>query len=284
MNKPTKFQSKYGSWALVTGGSSGIGAELARQIAKKGLNVILVARQQERLDLLALEIEKMHGVKVMSIPADLTTQEGIERVKTETETLEVGLLVNNAGREDSGYFLETSLEMAVETLDLNVRAPLQLTHHFVRKMANRRKGGILFMASIVGFQGVPFIANYAATKAWDLIFAESLAAELKSTGIDVSVATPGFTKTELSPDFDFSGLPLNPMPAVSVAKTALGGLGAKRLTVPGFVNKFLYVSGKYLLPRFMNTWSFGMVFRSVLRKKLRGQINGNSLKEESISI
>lgn len=283
MGKMTKFQTKYGPWALVTGASSGIGTELARLIAGKGLNIILVARRQERLERLALEIEKKNGVKVKSILADLTTEEGIERVKAETEALEIGLLVNNAGREDSGLFLETPLEDAIETLDLNVRAPLQLTHHFARKMASRRKGGILFTASIVGFQGVPLIANYAATKAWDLIFAESLAAELKSQGIDVSVAAPGFTKTELSPNLDFTGLPMKPMPAASVAKTALGGLGTKRLVVPGIINKFLYVSGKYLMPRFLNTWSFGMVFRSVLRTKLRGQKGPNDPGRGKIS-
>lgn len=279
MRKLTRFQTKYGPWALVTGASSGIGAELARLIAGKGLSIILVARRQERLEQLALEIEQKDGVKVKSILADLTTEEGIERVKTETQALEIGLLVNNAGREDSGLFLETPLKDALKTLDLNVRAPLQLTHYFARQMACRKKGGILFTASIVGFQGVPFIANYAATKAWDLIFAESLAAELKSQGIDVSVAAPGFTKTELSPDFNFTGLPMKPMRADAVAKTALGGLGVRRLSIPGGINKFLYLSAKYLMPRFLNTWSFGTVFRAVLRTKLRGQ---SSAQHETI--
>ncbi len=129
------------------------------------------------------------------------------------------------------------------------------------------------MSSIVAFQGVPLVANYAATKAYDLIFAESLAAELKPLKIDVLAVAPGFTETELSPDYEFKGLPIKPIAPALVAKDAINRLGEKRLVVPGFANKFLYVMGKYFQPRALSTASFGKVFQAVLRKKLRNNLS-----------
>ncbi len=269
----SKFEKKYGPWALVTGASSGIGSEFAKLIATKKLNVVLVARREERLKSLAKQIRDQYSTDVKIVVADLTESEGIETVKRATDDLEVGLLVNNAGREDSGRFLNMPLDDALNTLDLNVRAPLQLTHHFAQKMAARDRGGIIFMSSIVAFQGVPFIANYAATKAYDLIFAESLAAELKPHKIDVLAVAPGFAETELSPDFEFKGLPIKPMAPSLIAKDAIKRLGGKRLVVPGFGNKFLFIMGKYFQPRALSTASFGKVFQAVLRKKLRNNLS-----------
>jgi len=262
------FKEDYGEWALITGASSGIGLEYSKQLAEKQLNVVMVARRAERLEALAEEIKQTYGVATKIIVADLSTAAGIQAVKDETIRLNIGLLVNNAGREDSGYFLRTSIEVALMTVDLNCRAPLQLTHHFAQLMVKRQKGGIIFMASIVSFQGVPHIANYAASKAYDLIFAEGIAAELKPYNVDVTVVAPGFTKTELSPAFNFDGLPMKPMAPELVAKEGIRSLGRKRLTIPGAINKLLYLSGKYLQPRYINTFAFGMVFKRVLRNKL----------------
>lgn len=264
-----KFKNKYGPWALVTGASSGMGVEFARQIAGQGLNLVLVARRKERLESIAAEINKKHPVDIKIISADLTSKEGIARVKSETSALQIGLLVNNAGREDSGYFVDTPLEELEKTMDLNCRAPLLLTHHFAGKMVADRRGGIINLASIVAFQGVPLIANYSATKAYDLIFSESLSSELKIHNIDVLAAAPGFTDTELSPNFDFSGTPINPLKPYFVVNEAIRSLGKKRVVIPGFMNGFLYVTGKYLQPRILNTFSFGMVFKRVLRGKLK---------------
>jgi short-subunit dehydrogenase len=262
------FIKKYGEWALISGASSGIGLEYAKQLAKKGLNIILVARRKEKLEEVANSIQQTHGIKTKVIVADLATEAGMDDVKSETKELEVGLLVNNVGREDSGHFLESSLKDAIDTLDLNCKVPLQLTHHFSKKMAERKKGGIIFMSSLVSFQGVSYIANYAATKAYDLIFAESIASELKKYNIDVLTVAPGFTKTNLSPDFNFEGLPLKPISPELVAKKGIKNLGKKRLTIPGAINKFLYFSGKFIQPRIINTFAFSKVFSLVLRKKL----------------
>jgi short-subunit dehydrogenase len=270
MTKMNRFISKYGEWALITGASKGIGLEFARQVAANGLNVVLVARSDSSLKQLSRSIESDYPIKTRIIAADLTEADGIAQLLEATADLDVGLLVNNAGREDSGPFLQIPIDDAIKTIDLNIKVPLQLTQHFAAKMQARGKGGILIMSSIVAFQGVPNIANYAASKAYDLVFAEGIAAELKASNIDVLSVNPGFTQSELSPDINFDGLPVKPMTAGAVVKTALNDLGKSRVSVPGLVNKILYYSGKYLQSRRVNTAAFGHVFRRVLRNKLKG--------------
>ncbi len=262
------FKEKYGPWALITGASSGIGKEYVNSIAAQGLHVALVARNKEKLISLQAEIHALYDVKVKVITADLTSEIGLATVKDETSDLEIGLLVNNAGREDSDHFLKIPTKQHLATVDLNIKAPLLLTHYFGGKMTQRKKGGIVNMSSIVAFQGVPYIANYAATKAYDLIFSEGIAAEFKKHNIDVLAVTPGFTKTALAGAYDFSGTPMKPLDPTYVAAKAINSLGSKRLAIPGFINGFLYWSGKMLFPRTMNTASFGKVFGKVLRNTL----------------
>lgn len=268
MTKHTKRISKYGPWALITGASSGIGEQVAYELARNGINVVLAARRADKLRQVERSIQNDHKVNVRVVAVDLGTDDGVETLKRSTDNLEIGLLVNNAGREDSGRFLDTDVGDALSTIYLNVRLPMLLTHHYVRKMKSRGRGGVIFLSSIVAFQGVAHIANYAATKAYDLIFAEGIAAELASSNIDVLTLAPGFTQTDLSPNFDFGGLPIKPMAPAFVAKRAIASLGRKRLIVPGIINQFLYLSGKYLQPRAVNTRAFGAVFSAVLRKKL----------------
>ena len=202
-----KFTDKYGDWALITGASKGIGLEFSRQIAANGLNVVLVARSENSLKQLSSSIESDYPLEIRIVAADLTEADGIARLLEATADLDIGLLVNNAGREDSGPFLQIPIDDAIKTIDLNIKVPLQLTQHFAAKMQARGKGGILIMSSIVAFQGVPNIANYVASKAYDLVFAEGIAAELESSNIDVLSVNPGFTNSELSPDVNFDGLP-----------------------------------------------------------------------------
>lgn len=264
----SEFIKKYGPWVLVTGASSGIGEGYSKQLAAKKLNIVLVARRQDRLESLSKELSNSYGVQTKIIIADLISDEGLALVIEKTKDLEVGLLINNAGVEDSGHFLTTSIDKAVDTLSLNCKAPLVLTHHFAKKMVERKRGGILFMSSLVAFQGTPYIANYAATKAYDLILSESLAAEFSPNNIDVLSVNSGFAATELSQSFNFKGIPITPITAEHVATVGLNALGRKRVVVPGAINKFLYATGKYLQPRKLNTFSFGKVFAHVLRKEL----------------
>jgi len=262
------FKEKYGPWSLVTGASSGIGKEYAKHVAKQGLNIVLVARSEDKLVALKKELVYKYNIEIKIIVADLTSINDLEKVKKETSELEIGLLINNAGKEDSNHFLKIPTAQHLETIDLNIKAPLILTHHFGKKMTERKKGGIITMSSIVAFQGVPYIANYAATKSYNLIFSEGIAAEFKKHNIDVLAVTPGFTKTNLANRYEFSGTPFKPLTPFFVANQALKALGKKRLTIPGHINQFLYWSGKFLFSRKMNTASFGMVFKKVLRNTL----------------
>ena len=262
------FKEKYGPWGLITGASSGIGKEYAKHIANKGLNIVLVARSEEKLRSIEKDIITKYQIKVKVVIADLTSEVDFDTLLKETHNLEIGLLINNAGREDSNHFLEIATKEHIETVDLNIKAPLLLTHHFGAKMVERKKGGVINMSSIVAFQGVPYIANYAATKSYNLIFSEGIAAEFKKYNIDVLAVTPGFTRTNLANRYEFSGTPFKPLAPDFVANKAINALGKKRLTIPGFINGFLYWSGKFLFSRNMNTKSFGMVFKKVLRKVL----------------
>lgn len=263
-----KFSAQYGPWALITGASSGIGAEFAEQLAAAGINLAITARSRDVLLRQAERLRRSYGIEAQVITADLATEAGLSTVIKETSELDIGLLVNNAGREDSGPFLGLPIEDALVTLDLNARAPLRLAHHFALKMKRRGSGGIVFLSSIVAFQGVRYVANYAATKAYDLVLAESLAAELEPDGIDVLAVAPGFTRSNLSPAADFRGVPITPMSPKKVVRQALKKLGRTRLVVPGAVNKFLFFSSKYLQPRRLNTFAFSQVFARVLRNKL----------------
>ncbi|MBL1277524.1 MAG: SDR family NAD(P)-dependent oxidoreductase [Ectothiorhodospiraceae bacterium] len=265
-----KFVDQYGPWCVVTGASSGMGSCYAKEFASKGLNLVIVARRENQLKALASSITSVNtGIEVKIIIADLTTTEGITKLKKDTDKLDIGLLVNNAGREDSGRFLDISLEDAIKTLELNCFTPLQLTYHYAQKMKLRGKGGIIFMSSLVAYQGIPFVASYAGTKAYNLIFSESLADELKEHNIDVLVSTPGFTATELAKDWSFSDVPISPLAPLFVVRKTVAALGRKRVIVPGGMNKFLYFSSKYLQSRRLNTFLFGLVFKRVLKTKIQ---------------
>ena len=266
-----KKLTKYGPWSLVTGASSGIGRTISEQLAAQGLNVILVARSTEKLTDLSADLENQYGIKTKVVTADLVKSEDVNRVIDQTRSYDIGLLVNNAGKEDSGNFIDIPVENLTDSLMLNTHAPMMLSHHFARKMIERGGGGIIMLSSIVAFQGVPLITAYAASKAFDLVFGEGLAAELKPHNVDVLVVAPGFTRTNLG-EYDFSGLPLNPMRPIAIAKAILNSLGKRGMVIPGLINKFLYYSGKFF-PRRLNTFSFGSVFRKVLRKKLKININ-----------
>lgn len=262
------FKSKYGPWAVVTGASSGMGKEYARILAELGLNVVIAARRQSRLKALADELINNFSIMAEIISADLASDEGINQLLQKTANLDVGLLVNNAGREDSGAFINIPLSEALGSLNLNCRTPLILTYHFAQQFQQRKKAGIIIMSSLVAYQGVPYVSNYAATKAYDLIFAESLGAELKIFGVDVLAVSPGFTTTEMGSDWDFSGLPIKPLEAKFVVRKAIEAMGKKSVIVPGLMNWILYITGKYLQTRGLNTLSFGWIFRRVLRSKL----------------
>ena len=262
---------KSGVWALVTGATSGIGYAYAEELAKQKKPIILVARNQAKLSEISEGLNKRFDVMTKTISADLSTNEGVNKVIEETEYQVIDLLINNAGKEDSGEFLTTSIEAMQSSIALNCSAPLALSHHFGKKMIERGGGNIMFLSSIVAFQGVPNIANYAATKAYSLVLAEGLAAELKSKKVGVSIVAPGFTQSNLSPQINFTDTPLKPLAADFVARYSLKKMGKQLIIIPGFINKLLFYLGKYIQPRKLNTFSFGRVFKMVLKDKLIAQ-------------
>lgn len=264
-NKTTNSET----WALVTGASGGIGLAYANELAQQKQPIILVARNEQKLLEASENLTSRYGVATKIIAADLSTSQGIDKVIEETANLTVDMLINNAGKEESGQFLTLDTDQMLSSIALNCSAPLLLSHHFANKMANNSGGNILFVSSIVAFQGVPLIANYAATKSYLLTFAEGIAAELGPQGVNVSIATPGFTKTDLVSDYNFNDTPFMPLEASFVARYTLKKLGKQRLIIPGFINKVLYYSGKFLQSRRINTAAFGRVFKLVLRDKLK---------------
>jgi uncharacterized protein len=189
------FKAKYGPWALITGASRGMGAEFARQCAARGLNTVLVATNAELLQSLAESIKKDYGAEVRTIALDISREEFLPGVTTVTDSLEIGLLINNAGLSKVSPFLNLSANELVKQLHVNARAGLILTRHFARKMAERKGGGIIFLSSGSALSGTAYSANYAGTKAYNLILAESLWYELKPFGVDVLGFMAGPTKT-----------------------------------------------------------------------------------------
>ena len=189
------FRSKYGPWALVAGASEGIGAAFADELAARGLPLILLARRVEPLDALAAQLRAAHGVEVRTASVDLGAPSLLDDVRRVCAGLEVGLLVYNAAVSLIGPFLEQSLDDKLRALDVNCRGPLILSDELGRAMVRRGRGGIVLMSSLAGTQGTPYVATYAATKAFNLVLAEGLWDELREHGVDVLACRAGATRT-----------------------------------------------------------------------------------------
>ena len=272
----SEFQKKYGPWALVTGASSGIGAAFARQLAERRLNLVLVARRADRLRALADELQMMHSIETLVVPADLSREDFLEEIAGATEGLDIHLLVNNAGTGTAGNFLGNDLEAEIRALNLNCRAPLILTHHYGKTMQQRGRGGVIFLSSIVAFAGLPSWSNYASTKAQNLLFAEGLAAELRRDGVDVLALCPGFTRTELLTLTGFGRMMA--MDPGSVVRVALRQLGRKQRVTTGLLNKAIVLSTR-LQPRLLSSRIFGTVFNRVRDTRVEPRAGVSSVPE-----
>ena len=267
------FANKYGQWALVTGGSTGIGLALAKQAASCGMNIILVARRAELLVLAQKAIQDQYKVRVNIIELDLTLESALEKLFEATKNHEVGMLIPNAGIELNGLFINTSLEDNINLLRLNVEVPMALVHHYGRMMAVRNKGAIMLISSGFGYQAIPYIANYAASKAYILALGEALNVEFNEFGVDVTVLSPGLTKTAMTDcsTIDFNKLPVFSMTPVVVAKIGFNALGRKASVIAGTLNKF-YVWQNRLVPRSMPVKIFGMLIRRAIKKEMRVEL------------
>jgi short-subunit dehydrogenase len=188
--------AKYGPWAVIPGGSEGIGPVLAEELAKVGINSVLIARKPEPLEQVAADIRARYGVEIRTLALDLTAPDMLERVRAVTDDIEVGLLAYNAGASlRTGPFIDWELDDVLQVIKLNVVGQTVLSHHFGRKMAERGRGGIVLMGSLAGVAGSPSVVTYSGAKAYSQIFSEGLWWELKQRGVDVLHVVVGKTDT-----------------------------------------------------------------------------------------
>jgi uncharacterized protein len=187
---------KYGPWAVIAGGSEGIGACIAQHLAQAGINLVLIARKVEPLESLAAGLRAQTSAEVRIVALDLTATGMLNRISEVTDDLEVGLLVYNAGASPrTGLFVDWPLEDVLKVIRLNTEGQAVLAHHFGKKMAARGRGGIMLMGSLAGNAGSPSVIPYAGAKAFSQIFAEGLWWEMKQRGVDVLHVIVGSTDT-----------------------------------------------------------------------------------------
>jgi hypothetical protein len=234
-----------GGTALVTGGTSGIGRELATLLARDGHPLVFVARKQDDLNEVARELQERHGVAVETMAADLSRPEAVEEVVAALERrgTAVEILVNNAGFASYGPFAESDLDHELAMIGVNVAALTHLSRRFLPAMLARRRGRILNVASTAAFQPGPLMAVYYATKAYVLSFSEALAEEVRGSGVTVTALCPGPTATGFQERASLEDSKLfrgNLMDAGTVAAVGYAGLKAgKGVVIPGARNWLL---------------------------------------------
>jgi short-subunit dehydrogenase len=245
-DKNKLFKEKYGPYALVAGGSYGLGGAYAEALARRGLNLVLLARDSERLEATAVRLREQYPVDVIPRAVDLADYEKTKNIVTALN-VSIGLLVYNAAFAPIGLFETKSEEDLAQAAAVNVRAPLLLARLLCAPMIQNKRGGIVLMSSLAGTQGSPRLATYAATKAFNAVLAEGLWNELRPHGIDViacvagAILTPGYQtaeKNEAAPGTLAPG---------DVAEAALQALGKGPIVVPGGMNKIArFLMGRLL--------------------------------------
>ena len=241
-----------GKWALITGASAGIGWELAEQLAAGGANLVLTARRTERLEKLSKALSSKYGIKTEVFAADLVRPEAPGRILAFTtgQGIEVELLVNNAGFGAFGYNHQIEESRLLDMIHLNCAAVVHMTRLYVPPMVERRHGDVLIVSSVAGFQPVPFNSAYAATKAFDLMFSEGTAEELRPFGVRVCALCPGSTTTEFQavaqqPDRVFRV----PETAEKVARVGLEALAKGKTWVISGARNRVMVTAERIAPR-----------------------------------
>jgi short-subunit dehydrogenase len=250
---------------LITGASSGIGEAFARKLAARGRNVLLVARSEDKLIALCNELGRLTSIRAQYLALDLTNAEARSQLFEETQKreLEIEMLINNAGFGSMGDFLKLDAQRELEMIELNVTALVELTQRFLGPMRERKSGTIINVASTAAFQPVPYMATYAATKAFVLSFSEALWDENRAHGIHVMALCPGVTETNF---FEAAGIDRPPMRTVQtpeeVVETTLRALTRKKsLVISGWANWFV-VEAERFLPRSAVTKVAGNALRS----------------------
>src|SRR6267378_155225 len=235
-------KERFGPWALITGASSGIGKEFARQIAASKINVVLVARREALLKEAGVEFSKRYGVEHRVVVLDVSQEDFIGQLASATDDLDIGLVVSNAGTGNPGEFLKLDRRLHRTTLRISTMAHLDITHYFGAKLAKRHRGGIILAGAMGAEAGVPYMANDGAAKAYVHSLGEALHYEFKPLGVYVTVLAAGFTNTAVLDKFglDPKTMPMKPMSVEQCVSEALSSLRRNRSKViPGRLNRIL---------------------------------------------
>jgi uncharacterized protein len=233
----SSFSDRYGPLAVVTGAAVGMGAAFARELADRGLDLLLVDRDEPALTACALELQA-GGVNAQTLVVDLADRGAADRVY-EAAGDDLGLLISNAAIGYVGSFLDQDADGLMAQLDVNCRTPLFLVHRVLPQLVARGRGGIVLLSSLSAMRGSALVASYAATKAWNLILAESLWDELRDNGVDVMGVLPGTTRTPgLLSSAPQAGLATaNLMDPADVARESLDALGHQPSVIPSQANR-----------------------------------------------
>ena len=237
---------------LITGASSGIGAAFARRLAALGRNVFLVARSEDKLITLCNELGRISNIRAQYLATDLSKADSALNLVEETKKrgLNIDMLINNAGFGSMGDFAKLDIARELNMIDLNIKSLVELTYRFLVPMRELKQGTIINVASTAGFQPVPFMATYAASKAFVLSFSEALWEENRRHGIHVMALCPGVTETNF---FEAAQVDRPPMRAAQTAEdvvaTALRGLARQKSHVISGWTNLLMVEAERFLPR-----------------------------------
>jgi short-subunit dehydrogenase len=259
---------KYGKTALVAGASEGIGAAFANYLAVEGMNLVLIARRKKPLQQLADELIAKYKIQVTCIPCDLADPSATQHIQTELAGKEIDLMVYNAALSYIGAFEKNTVENNNQIAMTNMVTPMNMAYFFGEKMLQKKRGAIIFMASLAGFQGSGFLSVYAATKAFNRVLAESLWYEWNSKGVDViaccagATATPNFKNTKPEKNNFFA--PKVQLPE-EVVKECFQKLGKQPSFVTGLGNKFASFIMQKLMPRKMAIKIMGHTTRKMYR-------------------
>jgi hypothetical protein len=240
-----------GKWALITGASAGIGVALAKELAAGDANLVLTARRQDRLEELSRELSAKHKIKTSVFAADLADATAPEKIYafTREQGISIELLINNAGFGAYGELPSVEVRRLLDMVQVNCAAVVHLTRLYLPQMVARRSGDILILASTAAFQAVPYISTYAATKAFDLLFAEGLAEEMKQYGIRVCALCPGSTESEFHVVAGQEKFMRKAETAEKVAHTGLNALASGKSYVISGLGNYLGALGERLVPR-----------------------------------
>ena len=242
------FPDHYGTWAVVAGASEGLGEAFAAALAERGMNVVMVARRGRILEEIGERLASEHGIEVRCLELDLADRGFPGALREATRDLELGVLVYNAAFVPMGPFLDNDEDAIEAAVDVNVRGPLRLVRALAPALRERGRGAVVLMSSLSGLQGSPHISVYAASKAFNTIFAEALWYELTPHGIDVAacvsgaVPTPGYLER-------FGREVPGMLSAEEAVRQTLGRLGKGPRIVPGRINRFAHQLVRRLLPR-----------------------------------